>query len=271
MNYAYQGGATQSGALLSFEPGLRYLLSVPKELNEATPVVVCIHGIRRNAQEQFRAFAPLAEQAGWLLLVPLFAADAFPDYQRLGRPGRGGRADLALIELIAHLNLRFSLPERAIHLFGHSGGAQFAHRFVMVHPRHVARYAISAPGWYTFPEESLAYPCGLARGAAQGELLRPSDFLRIQGAVFVGSADCHRGRNVRCNPTVDTQQGVHRLERAMRWTRAMNARAREMGLREPLKLQLLQDGAHNFGGLVRRNRLHEHVWEFLTSSAETDT
>src|SRR5438105_6614228 len=35
---------------------------------------------------------------------------------------------------------------------------------------------------------------------------------------------------------------------------AMNARAREMGLREPLKLQLLQDGAHNFGGLVRRDR-----------------
>ena len=233
MNYAYQDGATQSGELLSFEPGLRYLLGVPKELNEAPPVVVCIHGIRRNVQEQFRAFAPLAEQAGWLLLVPLFAADSFPDYQRLGRPGRGGRADLSLLGLIGHLKARFSLPERAIYLFGHSGGAQFVHRFVMVHPRHVARYAISAPGWYTFPDESLVYPCGLARGAARGELLRLSDFLRIQGAVFVGSADCHRGPNVRCNPTVDTQQGVHRLERAMRWTRAMNARAREMGLPEP--------------------------------------
>jgi pimeloyl-ACP methyl ester carboxylesterase len=271
LNYAYQSGATQSGELLSFEPGLRYLLGVPRELNEAQPIVVCIHGIRRNVQEQFRAFAPLAEQAGWLLLVPLFAADSFPDYQRLGRPGRGGRADLSLIELIAHLNSRFSLPERAIHLFGHSGGAQFVHRFVMVHPHHVARYAISAPGWYTFPDESLFYPCGLARGAAQGELLCASDFLRIQGAVFVGTDDCRRGRNLRRNPSVDIQQGDHRLERAMRWTSAMNARAREMGLREPLKLHRLQDGAHNFSGLVRRNRLHEHVWEFLTSSAETDT
>src|SRR5256885_13162852 len=64
-----------------------------------------------------------------------------------------------------------------------------SHRFVMVHPHHVARYAISAAGWYTFPDESLGYPCGLARGAARGELLRLSDSLRIQGAVFVASAD----------------------------------------------------------------------------------
>jgi pimeloyl-ACP methyl ester carboxylesterase len=271
LNDACRHGGTRSGQLLSFDSGLRYLLGVPKEINGATPVVACIHGVRRNVQEQFQAFAPLAGQAGSLLLVPLFAADAFPDYQRLGRPGKGGRADVALIELITHLNSRFNLPERAIYLYGHSGGAQFVHRFVMAHPDRVARYAISAPGWFTFPDESLAYPYGLARAAAQGELLRGHDFLRIQGAVFVGSADCRSGPNLRRNPTVDLHQGVHRLERAVRWIHAMNAKARQMGLREPLKLRPLEDGAHNFSGLVRRHRLHELVWEFLTSSAEMDT
>jgi poly(3-hydroxybutyrate) depolymerase len=260
----------QSGELLSFGPGLRYLLGIPKEISEATPVVASIHGVRRNVQEHFQAFAPLAEQAGWLLVVPLFAADAYPDYQRLGRPGKGGRADLSLIELVARLRSQFSLPERAIHLYGHSGGAQFAHRFVMAHPDRVARYAISAPGWYTFPDESLDYPYGLAQAATQCEPLDPGAFLKIQGTVFVGSADYRSGPNLRCNPIVDLNQGAHRLERAKRWTVAMNATAKQMGLAEPLQLQQLQDGAHSFSGLVRRNKLHERVWEFLTQSRRAD-
>jgi pimeloyl-ACP methyl ester carboxylesterase len=259
------------GELTSFGSGLRYMLGVPKYISEDTPVVACIHGIRRNVQEHFQAFAPLAQQAGWLLVVPLFAADAFPDYQRLGRPGKGGRADLRLIELISRLYERFELPEGPIHLFGHSGGGQFAHRFAMAHPGRVARYAVSAPGWYTFPVESLDYPYGLARAAAQCEPLRPPDFLKIRGAVFVGTADYRSGRNLRRNPLVDQHQGAHRLERARRWTSAMNARARQMGLAEPLRLQQLEDGAHSFSGLVRRNRLHERVWGFLTNSPEAGT
>jgi pimeloyl-ACP methyl ester carboxylesterase len=261
----------QSGEPTDFGPGLRYLLGVPKYISEETPVVACVHGIRRNAQEHFRAFAPLAEQNGWLLVVPLFEADAFPDYQRLGRPGKGGRADLRLIELISHVCERFEVPESPIHLFGHSGGGQFAHRFVMAHPGRVARYAVSSPGWYTFPDESLDYPYGLAHAEAHCAPLSPRDFLMVPCAVFVGTADYRSGRNLRRNPTVDLHQGPHRLERARRWTRAMNARAREIGLAEPVQLRQLPNGAHNFSGLVRNNRLHEQAWRFLANSAEAAT
>jgi pimeloyl-ACP methyl ester carboxylesterase len=255
---------------MSFGSRLFYLLGVPKEIGGATPVVVCIHGISRNVQEHFRAFAPLAATSGCLLLVPLFDANAYPDYQRLGAPGNCERADLSLIKLLSCLNSRFNLPERAIHLFGHSGGAQFVHRFVMAHPERVARYAISAPGWYTFPDESLDYPYGLAHAPVQRGRLRPADFLRIEGIVFVGSGDRRSGRNLRRNPVVDSHQGAHRLDRAVRWTGAMNARARSMGLAEPLRLRQLQDAAHSFSGLVRRGRLHEQVWEFLINSPGTD-
>lgn len=272
MNLAAQYGTTRRGELLSFNPELSYLMGVPREINEETPVVACIHGFRRNVHEHFRAFAPIARKAGWLLLVPRFAADVYPDYQRLGRPGKGRRADLALIELIDHTRSRFFLPRRACYLYGHSGGAQFVHRFVMTHPGEVARYAISAAGWYTFPDEALEYPHGLAGGPAGGTRLSGGDFLRIPGAVFVGSADCEStGATLRRNPTVDLHQGVHRLERAMRWTHAMNARAREMGLPEPLRLLQLQGGSHSFTGLVRRCRLGELVREFLTGPAKTGT
>ncbi len=252
---------------LDFGPGLRCLLGVPDRIDASTPLFACVHGVRRNAQEHFGAFAPLARRVGWLLIAPRFDAEVFPDYQRLGRPGKGARADLSLIDLVSRLSARFSLPDRPFYLFGHSGGGQFAHRFVMAHPDRVERYAVSAPGWYTFPDETLRYPYGLAQVAAQCEPMQPAAFLKIPGAVFVGTGDYRSGRHLRCNPTVDRNQGPHRLERARRWTSAMNARARQMGLAEPLELHQLEGGAHCFGGLMRRNRLHEHAWRFLTGAA----
>lgn len=248
---------------------LRCLLGIPKEVSDGTRIAVAVHGVSRNAREHFAAFAPLADQANWMLVVPLFDEDSFPDYQRLGRPGKGGRADLSLIGALSLLCARLGLPERPICLFGHSGGAQFAHRFAMAHPGRVARYAISAPGWYTFPDDALDYPYGLAQVPASFGTLRPADFLRIPGAVFVGGGDCRDGRTLRRNAVVDSHQGDHRQERAMRWTRAMNGKARAMGLAEPLRLEQVHDAAHSFSGLVRRGRLHERVWEFLTASEET--
>ncbi len=244
------------------------LLGVPKEPGKARGIAVAVHGISRNAHEHFCAFAPLANATNWILLAPLFDAGSFPDYQRLGRPGKGERADLALIVALSNLRGRLDLPQRPVYLFGHSGGAQFVHRFAMTHPGHVARYAISAPGWYTFPDDTLDYPYGLARPPTSFGALRPADFLKIPGIVFVGSGDCRDGRTLRRDAVVDAHQGDHRQERAMRWTGAMNARARAMGLVEPLRLKQLEDAAHSFSGLVRRGRLHEHVWKFLTVSGE---
>ena len=108
---------------------------MPRNPAPDTPVVVAIHGISRNALDHFNAFADLARSRQAILVAPLFEAAAFPDYQRLGREGRGERADLALMALIDSVLSSHDLPRsESSHLFGHSGGAQFVHRFVMAHP-----------------------------------------------------------------------------------------------------------------------------------------
>ena len=56
------------------------------------------------------------------------------------------------------------------YLFGFSGGAQFAHRYVLAHPDRVAAAGIGAAGWYTFPDSATPYPYGLGRGAGQQPL-----------------------------------------------------------------------------------------------------
>ncbi len=254
--------------MIEFRPGLRYALEMPAEPGPGTPVVVAVHGISRNAADHHAAFAGLAQSCGAILVVPLFEAAEFRDYQRLGRDGRGRRADLALMALIDGVLSSRGLPGRRFHLFGHSGGAQFAHRFVMAHPERVARYAISAAGWYTFPDDSADFPYGLRHPPSGLDMSRQRLFLSVPGRVFVGMHDQRRGTSLRQHERVDADQGRTRIERAMRWTAAMNARARSLELRPPLDLRQLPGSGHSFGGLVRRAALHEQVWAFLLGSQE---
>ena len=252
-----------ASALREFGPGLRYALRLPPEPGADTPVFVAIHGISRNALDHFNAFAGLAQSRQAIVIAPLFDAAGFPDYQRLGRRGLGSRADLALIALVDDVLASRGLQSRKLHLFGHSGGAQFTHRFVIAHSQRVARYAISAAGWYTFPDESADYPYGLREPPDGLDMTCQPLFLSVPGCVFVGMRDQRRGPSLRQRERVDTQQGTTRIERAMRWTAAMNSRARELGLPEPLQLRRLPDTGHSFSGLVRCAGLHEQAWEFL--------
>mgnify|MGYP002640863476 FL=1 len=73
-----------------------YLLYVPKKSSVANmPIFVTVHGISRNAREHAKRFAPFAERYGVILIAPVFSQKRFPDYQRLGRKGKGERADIA--------------------------------------------------------------------------------------------------------------------------------------------------------------------------------
>ena len=257
-----------AAGMIEFRAGLRYAFEMPAEPGPDTPVVVVIHGISRNAPDHHAAFASLAQSRGAILVVPLFEAAAFPDYQRLGRDGHGQRADLAMMSLIDSVLSSCGLPGRRLHLFGHSGGAQFAHRFVMAHPERVARYAISAAGWYTFPDDSADFPYGLRHPPSGIDMSRQGLFLSVPGRVFVGMHDRRRGASLRQSERVDAEQGPTRVERAIRWTAAMNARAQALGLPAPVDLRQLPDTGHSFSGLVRRAALHEQAWAFLLGAQE---
>jgi hypothetical protein len=136
----------------------------------------------------------------------------------------------------------------------------------MAHPERIARYVASAAGWYTFPDESRDFPYGLRRPPSGLDMSRQRLFLNVPGCAFVGARDRRRGASLRQREHVDAQQGTTRIERAMRWTEAMNARAQALDLPPPLQLHQLPGTGHSFGGLVRRAALNEQAWAFLLGS-----
>jgi poly(3-hydroxybutyrate) depolymerase len=234
--------ASLSGKL----PPLDYYLFVPVDASRDAPLLVTIHGISRNAREHAESFAPFAARHGFAVVAPLFDEDGYDDYQRLGRRGRGPRADAALEHLIDDLERR-RVASREVFLFGYSGGGQFVHRYVMAHPERVRAAIVASAGWYTFPDPSVDYPYGIRLDAdLPGVRLLPEAFLRVPMLVVVGDDDRERDESLRQSSALDRQQGRTRVERAKRWVRAMRTEAEERGMRPRVELALLEGAGHSF-------------------------
>lgn len=251
---------------LKTDPGQVYYLYVPPGIGPNAPVLVAVHGISRNAEEQARRFRRLARRYGVVLVAPLFPADRFADYQRLGLTGQGARSDQALQAILTEVRRRTGVAGDRIHLFGYSGGGQFVHRYAMAHPEQVAAVAIGAAGWYTFPDPKVRFPQGLKLSRQTAVRLQPRQFLRIPMAVFVGERDVKRGAHrpeLRQTGRVNTQQGLTRLERGDRWIDAMRASARDRGLSTPYYYEVLPRAAHSFTASVKRGGLGVRVFAFL--------
>ena len=104
--------------------------------------MVVLHGISRNAGTLARLFAPEAERTGRTLIVPHFPAGHWPDFQR---PSKAARPDQALLALLDRWRECPDIPG-PVDIFGHSGGAQLAHRLAMLYPHRVTGAASGGGG-----------------------------------------------------------------------------------------------------------------------------
>ena len=244
---------------LRSDPAQDYLLYVPESAGRGAPVLVAVHGVSRNAHEQAVVFSTLCDARGAVLLVPVFTKDQHRDYQRLGRKGRGPRVDLLLHRYLSEVALLSGADVTQIRLFGFSGGAQFAHRYLMAHPHRVARAVVAASGWYTFPDRARRYPYGIrVNRSLDGVHFSPEQFLRVPVEVLVGNRDMG-STNLRSSPPLDEQQGTNRVERARRWVAAMRAAASAYGLRRRVSLTEVPDIDHSFTAFCERGALVDLV------------
>ncbi|NNE63680.1 MAG: hypothetical protein HKN34_06335, partial [Gammaproteobacteria bacterium] len=241
-----------------------YYLYVPKTVRKFAPLMVSIHGVSRNAREHASMMSAMAEQYGVILLAPLFNKKQFPDYQRLGRIGRGPRADLALDRVIGEVLYLTGADTEQLYLFGYSGGGQFAHRYAMAHPERVASVVIGAAGWYTFPDRKKTYPRGTASNKTLPSLrFDESRFLRIPMTVIVGDQDCERDPELNTLRRIDRQQGLNRVERATNWVESMNQASSGYGINPHHRLTILPGIGHSFEQSIEQGGMDEKIFSSL--------
>ena len=244
------------------DPARQYFLRVPIAARPAAPVFVGVHGISRNGNEVANLFARHCDQVGAVLVAPYFSHGHSADYQRLGRTGRGPRADAALHAILEEVAWLTGASTARIHLFGFSGGAQFAHRYAMAHPQRVARAVVAASGWYTFPDSRTRFPYGIRSSRdLPGVRFDPEEFLRVPITVIVGDRDTS-SEDLRSTRRA-SRQGADRVERARNWVEAMRAAARACRYDPVVTLDLIPGGDHSFASLMESGGLGERVFAAL--------
>lgn len=243
--------------------GIDYLLYLPRDPDPEMPLFTVVHGISRNPADWLNLFRPSADRWRAPLVAPLFDGERYRDFQRLGRYGRGARADHALIRLTDELAVRHEAPRRMA-LFGFSGGAQFAHRFAMAHPARVSALALGAAGWYSWPDPGLAYPRGTRSvSTLPGVQFDPLALLGMPLRVLVGENDTGRDPSLNRRNAIDRLQGPNRLERARRWVGALEQMAHAHNRVPQVELRTLPGADHDVLQLADPDTLRELVADWL--------
>lgn len=246
--------AASSGA------GLGGWLFVPERMNPSLAPLVAVHGVGRGARKQVELFMSGASAQGRLVIAPLFDTQRWPGYQRIIMQGR--RADLALLGFLEAVGFMARVSTRQVALFGYSGGAQFAHRFALLHPHRIAHLCTCAAGWYTWPgTEGGTFPQGLQpHGSRQPDLgaiaaANLNRFLQIPTHVTVGALDHTSDALTRRDPQLDALQGTHRMERAQNWVQTLHHLATTKGLARKAQLHVLPNAGHDFDECMRSGAL----------------
>lgn len=199
-------------------------------------VVFVMHGLGRNADGYRDAWAPLADRYGFLLICPEFSNSKYPrsawhtygGWRETDDPQR--RAFAVPDRVFAELPARFGVTATKYSLYGHSAGAQFTHRYLLLAPSTNVDQAIAAnAGWYTMPVFDQPFPYGLA-----GTGLTPDDvrrFLTRPLVLQLGEADTDPDHeSLRRNASAD-RQGLHRYARGLNYMAVAKREAEALGVR----------------------------------------
>jgi poly(3-hydroxybutyrate) depolymerase len=180
-----------------YDQRFSYCLYVPLKYDVTAsqdyPLLVVVHGSHRNAESYRDALADWAEEHQTVVLSPLFPSGII-------EPGESNnykqllfhdiRYDLVLLAMVEETAAVYRIRRDRFMLYGYSGGGQFAHRFLYIHPERLQAVSIGAPGSVTLVNDTL----GWWPGTANVEELfgRPLDLEKVRAVpvqMVVGSDD----------------------------------------------------------------------------------
>jgi len=249
------GQALRTGSFMFSDwpgPPLRVFFAEPAaEAMAGAPVVILLHGVDRNADDYARNWEALAAVYGLRVYAPEFTAEAFPGaaMYNLGGLGTDGPFAYAAFEPLFDAIAARGGDVAGYHLFGHSAGAQVAHRAMLLEPlpRLITAYAANA-GWYTLPHDGAAWPYGLGgTGIAQAAV---RNWLEAPLMILLGDQDTDpRHRHLRRTPEA-TAQGPHRYARGAYFAAVGRAQAEALGADFNWKVGSVPGIAHDNAGMA---------------------
>ncbi|SOD20276.1 alpha/beta hydrolase family protein [Pedobacter xixiisoli] len=212
----------------------------PKANASDMPVVVMLHGANRDASAYLDDLVNAATVFGCKIIAPEFDQE---DYRGAEKYNLGNvyeknkktflspeKWSFSLIEpLFDHVVAQTKSNSKGYYLYGHSGGAQFVHRFMMfVKQTRIIKAAFANAGWYTLPNTETEFPYGIKNAPIDQPQL--AKFFATKTFVILGMNDTSTDEKS-YNVTDDAEaQGKTRFDRGKNYFKTVKAKAEEMKL-----------------------------------------
>ena len=253
------------------KPDIEIFYSLPMEVNEDTKVLFVIHGASRGAEFNFTKWYEHTKNKNIILIAPKFGKAAFPSYNALvvdkklailkdckykfsdyclgpqNNPSNSLTDSISLI--FDYFRFRFDIQENSYRIYGHSGGSQFVHRYLLFGQDTRAEKAVMAnAGWYTFLKD-INYPYGVKDMPISEDRLKW--FLSLKGAVMLGDEDTDPKDGSLRNDKGTKEQGDNRFQRGIRYFERNVLIADSLDMPFRWRLQIIKNTAHDNSKMIQ--------------------
>lgn len=231
----------------------------PKGLKRNRPVVVVMHGVKRDASDYRDNWIAAADKYRLLVVAPEMTKEQFPGGRGYNRGNmfakdktlqpRSQWAWPVIEKVFDAVKANSGTTANDYFIFGHSAGAQFVHRFALFGGRTRAKAVIAAnAGWYTMPTFDTAFPYGLKDSPLDEAGLKVA--LGRPMVVLLGDQDTDRNhKHLRRTKRADVQ-GLHRFARGHTFFKSAQTAAGRLGVPFAWRLEVVPGVAHDNAGMT---------------------
>lgn len=221
--------------------------AIRRGVHDGVPIIVFVSG-HVQTQPPYK-MQVLADEVGAILFHPYFPSNLSGEVDESAYchlESDGIRYDLLLLKMLDEFSNRFSVNIGRFYMCGGSGGAQFVHRFLLMHAEKVAGASVIAPASITRAGSPAPWWVGLAdckQRFGYDPDLTPIKSMPIQ--IVVGEEDLSETGGLSGRHWMDeaVDMGENRFERALKLVDDL----RELGA--DLELTIVPEVGHSLAQL----------------------
>ena len=234
------------------KPDLDVFYHLPKTIDNDTKVLFVVHGNTRNADDYLNTWIRLTKDKNIAIFAPHFKRSSFISFNTLQMSTSNGKirtnTDLYLNNsidtLFKYIKAKFKLTDKLYDIYGHSAGAQFVHRYLLMSDNPSVNKAVAAnAGWYTFLN-GADFPYGVKSPPISLSDSNVKKFLSMDLHILIGSNDTDVNSSI--NKSKGAQnQGLNRYQRAKNFFEYTESIVEQNNLEFNWKYQVVPGAPHS--------------------------